>query len=108
MSGKLCGVGIDLIEVERVAASLDRFGERFASRICGSAEMRQWLAGGNRAESLARRFAVKEACLKALGTGWAGGLNFSQVRLMESAEGGAAVRLHGAAADLPPGAGCYP
>ncbi len=73
------GIGVDLVQVSRVRLAMERRGDRFAARILSEGELRErpknvalelWLAG---------RFAAKEACLKALGTGWADGLAFRQV-----------------------------
>ena len=65
----IIGIGIDLCEVERIAGALERQGDRFRKRICSNRE--RALAAGRADESLfyAGRFAAKEACAKALGTG---------------------------------------
>ena len=69
----ILGIGADLCSVERIAASLDRFGDRFADRIFTAEE--RALADARpatRAATYAKRFAAKEACAKALGTGFRG------------------------------------
>jgi holo-[acyl-carrier protein] synthase len=63
------GVGIDLIRVDRLQASLTRWGERFEKRVFTEGESRACAARRNRASCLAMRFAAKEAFVKALGTG---------------------------------------
>lgn len=68
----IVGTGIDLIEVRRIADSLQRFGERFVRRIFTEDEARYCEPALNRAERYAARFAAKEAGMKALGTGWRG------------------------------------
>ncbi len=63
------GVGTDIIEIPRIEAALDRFGERFARRILCEPELRRFAAHRKPAAYLAKRFAAKEAFTKALGTG---------------------------------------
>lgn len=65
----IIGVGSDLVDIRRVEATLVRFGERFTERIFTPIERQKSDRRANRAESYARRFAAKEACAKALGTG---------------------------------------
>ena len=65
----ILGVGIDIIEVERIRASRERFGERFLNRILRPAEIAYCLSHRNPAPFLAARFAAKEAISKAFGTG---------------------------------------
>jgi len=90
------GVGSDLVEVSRIARALERHGERFLRRVFTPAEA--WGAGGILpAESLAARFAAKEAVLKALGTGWAWGARWTDVEVLGGRGGPPAARLHGAA-----------
>jgi holo-[acyl-carrier protein] synthase len=63
------GIGTDIIEIPRIAAALDRFGERFARRILCEPELKRFAAHKKPAAYLAKRFAAKEAFTKALGTG---------------------------------------
>ena len=63
------GVGTDIIEIPRIAAALERFGERFARRILCEPELKRFAAHRKPAAYLAKRFAAKEAFTKALGTG---------------------------------------
>ena len=63
------GVGTDVVEIGRIQAALDRFGERFARRILCEPELRRFAAHRLPANYLAKRFAAKEAFTKALGTG---------------------------------------
>src|SRR5438445_7412189 len=65
----ILGVGIDIIEVERIKASFERFGERFLSRILHPSEIKYCLSHRAPAPFLAARFAGKEAISKAFGTG---------------------------------------
>ena len=70
----IIGLGSDLIDIRRVQKSLDRFGERFTSRIFTEIEQAKSDRRKERAASYAKRFAAKEACSKALGTGLARGV----------------------------------
>src|SRR3954466_4489652 len=63
------GIGTDIIEIPRIVAALDRFGERFARRILCEPELKRFAAHRKPANFLAKRFAAKEAFTKALGTG---------------------------------------
>jgi len=65
----IVGIGADVVEVERVAKLLARYGERFARRVLGKSEWEGFAAAAHPARFLASRFAVKEAFAKALGTG---------------------------------------
>ncbi len=66
----ICGIGIDLVEVARMEALLARWQRRFLEKIFTAEEIAQCEGRGHRAASYAARFAAKEACAKALGTGW--------------------------------------
>jgi holo-[acyl-carrier protein] synthase len=92
------GVGTDLVSVPRFAAALERGGDVLRARLFTAAERAACESGPRTAERLAVRFAAKEAALKALGTGWSGGLGFTDVEV--TGGGGAAprLRLHGPAA----------
>lgn len=98
MNGIL-GIGLDMVEIDRMERIYTLHGERFVRRIClpGEVEPRTDRA---LAQHLAGLFAAKEAVLKALGTGWAAGLGFSQVEVIKQEHGAPAVRLHGRAANL--------
>lgn len=63
------GIGTDIVRIERVRRSLERHGERFATRILAASECEAWRAARDPARFLAKRFAAKEAFGKALGTG---------------------------------------
>jgi holo-[acyl-carrier protein] synthase len=92
------GLGIDLLETARMSAALAEHGERFASRVFTPLELEQCAERKDRIQALAARFAAKEACLKALGTGWSAGLAFRQVEVVRRSNGRPELRLHGAAA----------
>ena len=68
------GVGTDLLKVERVAATYERFGERFVHRLLMPEELQEFRLTRNPVRFLGMRFAAKEAVVKALGTGFANGM----------------------------------
>ena len=93
------GIGTDLVLVSRIEAVLTRQGERFARRILTADEFERFAAHGRPARYLAKRFAAKEAILKALGTGVAGGLAWQHMQIDRDELGAPQVVLSGVAAD---------
>jgi len=89
------GLGIDVVELDRIEAALARFGERFLARILTPAE-RAALPPIPLARS-AGLFAAKEAAAKALGTGFAQGVTFHGLEILSDAAGRPALTLHGPA-----------
>ena len=77
----LVGTGIDLVEVPRIARSIDRFGERFLHRVFTEEEIAYCRARAAAAESFAARFAAKEAGAKALGTGIQHGVTWKELEV---------------------------
>lgn len=94
----IVGVGIDILEVARLSDALDRHGDRFVERVFTGAERAACDLRGDRVLALAARFAAKEACLKALGTGWAEGLGFRDVEVLRDGNRPPRLVFHGAAA----------
>ena len=94
----ILGVGLDVVETERVARALAAHGRRFEERVYSPAELAGCAHRVDRAQALAVRFAAKEAFLKALGTGWVRGLSLRQVEVVEQRGGRPALKLAGAAA----------
>ncbi len=90
-------VGIDLIEVERVAAALDRWGDRFVDRVFTGLE-REAASRGVPAEAYAARYAAKEAISKCLGTGFKRGVRRRDIEVIGNEWGAPSVQLHGTAA----------
>jgi len=78
------GVGTDLMEIARIQQSVDRFGERFLRRVFTPREIKYCLQKKNSAESLAARFAAKEAGAKALGTGISRGVGWLELEVTRS------------------------
>ena len=96
----IVGTGIDLAEVPRIAAAIERFGDRFLRRIFTDAEIRYCDSKANRAERYAARFAAKEAGLKAIGTGWRRGVSWTDVEVGREPGGRPTIVFHGKAADF--------
>jgi holo-[acyl-carrier protein] synthase len=90
----IAGVGIDVVEVAR----FERSGPRLRERLFTAAEARYCVAQRSPPLHFAARFAAKEAVLKALGTGWSGGIAWTDVEILRERHGGADVKLAGAAA----------
>lgn len=93
----IAGVGIDLIELDRFGAALKRQGAAFLRRVFTASERRYCDSRKNRVPHYAARFAAKEAVLKALGTGWSGGIRWTDVEIRRAASGSVSVRLAGRA-----------
>lgn len=75
----IIGIGTDLVEIERIAQSIERLGERFIDRILTAEEKARWASINNHQVAnafVAKRFAAKEAAVKALGTGIGAGVSF--------------------------------
>lgn len=89
----IVGIGSDMIDIRRVAATLDRFGTRFTSRIFTDVERAKSDRRRQRAASYAKRFAAKEACAKALGTGLSGDIFWRDMGVVNLAGGKPTMRL---------------
>jgi len=96
----IVGSGIDLVEIDRIQHSLDRFGVRFLNRVYTSAEQTYCLKKRQAAESLAARFAAKEAGAKALGTGISHGVTWVEIEVVREPGGRPTRRFHGRAAEM--------
>lgn len=96
----ILGIGSDLAEVPRIRASRERFGDRFLRRIYTDAEIQFALSKANADERFAGRFAAKEAGMKALGTGLAGGVTWHDFTVIREPSGKPTLALTGAAARI--------
>jgi holo-[acyl-carrier protein] synthase len=94
----IIGIGSDLCDIRRVEETLARFGERFVARCFTEIERRKSEARANRAASYAKRFAAKEACAKALGTGLRHGVFWRDMGVVNLPTGQPTMRLTGGAA----------
>ncbi len=107
-AGMIIGVGSDLVDIRRIDATLGRFGDRFTDRIFTPIERQKSEGRANRSESYARRFAAKEACAKALGTGFRRGVFWRDMGVVNLPGGRPTLQLTGGALArlnslLPPG-----
>jgi holo-[acyl-carrier protein] synthase len=93
----ILGIGADLIDVRRVERSIERFGERFLDRIFTHAERARSDGRAQRGASYAKRFAAKEACAKALGTGLRNGVFWRDMGVVNLPGGKPSLRLTGGA-----------
>lgn len=96
----IVGTGVDLAEVPRIKASIERFGARFVERIYTPAEIAYVEQKANRFERYAARFAAKEAGMKAIGTGWRRGVTWHDFEVANLRSGKPTLRLHGVAARI--------
>lgn len=95
------GTGIDVVEIERVARSIERYGSRFLQRVYTAAEIAYCQRKRrNAAESFAARFAAKEAGAKALGTGIGFGVTWRELEVGREPAGRPLLLLHGRAAEI--------
>lgn len=94
----IVGLGVDVVELTRVARMLDRYGERMLQRFFTDAERRYALPRAHRLESLSARIAAKEAGFKALaGSGTARGIGWREIEVLNGSDGAPSLVLHGAA-----------
>lgn len=96
----LIGTGVDLIEVERIAQSIERYGDRFLRRVFTDHEIAYCRRRRTGAESFAARFAAKEAAAKALGTGISRGVTWNEFQVTRQPGGRPTLELSGRAALL--------
>src|SRR6186997_1893693 len=104
----IIGLGNDIIDIRRVERTIERYGERFLSRVFTEIERRKSDNRAERAASYAKRFAAKEACAKALGTGFRQGVYWRDLGVVNLPTGKPTVVMTGGAAEAlramtPPG-----
>jgi holo-[acyl-carrier protein] synthase len=104
----IIGIGSDLSDIRRIQAALDRFGDRFTQRVFTDIERARSARKGDPASSYAKRFAAKEACAKALGTGMRAGVFWRDMGVVNAPSGQPTLTLTGGAAErlaalIPPG-----
>ena len=93
----IIGLGSDLIDIRRIEKTLERFGARFIERLFTETEQRKSEGRKNRAASYAKRFAAKEACSKALGTGFKRGVYWKDMGVVNLPSGRPTLQLTGGA-----------
>ena len=104
----IVGLGSDLTDIRRIEATLKRFGDRFTHRVFTEAERTRARRKGDAAATYAKRFAAKEACAKALGTGMRQGVAWRDMGVVNLPSGRPTLELTGGAAArlsalIPPG-----
>jgi len=93
----ILGIGSDIVDVRRIEQTIARHGERFLARIFTDVERATAERRARRAETYAKRFAAKEACAKALGTGFRAGVFFRDMGVVNLASGRPTMALTGGA-----------
>ena len=96
----ILGSGVDLCEVPRIEAAIGRYGGRFLERVFTAREIAYADRKANRFERYAARFAAKEAGMKALGTGWHGGIAWRDFEVVNLPSGRPTLNFHGRAAEV--------
>jgi holo-[acyl-carrier protein] synthase len=91
----LAGHGVDMVECSRIRDAIEKHGQRFVDRVFTRREQEYCSDRKRRIEHLAGRFAVKEAVLKVLGTGWQRGIAWTDIETLNEPSGQPAVYLHG-------------
>lgn len=93
----IVAIGVDQTEIARIRGLYERTGDRFVDRVFTPEEASYCKSKDNPAESMAARFAAKEAVMKCLGTGWAEGLAFRQIEVQRVASGDTRLAVTGTA-----------
>jgi holo-[acyl-carrier protein] synthase len=96
----VCGIGVDVCKVDRIAESLQRFGERMERRLFTPDELAYCRQHKDPLPHLAARFAAKEAVSKALGTGMAAGVSWTQIEVVQPGGRVPTLRLSGRALEI--------
>lgn len=96
----IVGTGVDIVEVTRIRAAVERFGNRFLTRVFTPQEVEYCTSKPNAAERLAARFAAKEAGMKAIGTGLRHGVTWHDLEVVRGTAGKPSLRLTGKVAEF--------
>jgi holo-[acyl-carrier protein] synthase len=96
----IVGIGVDIVEVERMRRAVERYGGRFVGKVFTAAEAAYCRRASHPEQRFATRFAAKEAALKALGTGWTQGVQFLDVEVCNNEFGAPSVKLTGKALEV--------
>lgn len=94
----IIGLGSDLCDIRRIEKTLERFGDRFVARVFTTVEQRKAESRAHSAATYAKRFAAKEACAKALGTGFSRGVFLKDIGVVNGPSGAPTLALTGGAA----------
>lgn len=101
------GIGIDVVQVQRLIEALERFGERMERRLFTDAELAYCRTHQDPLPHLAARFAAKEAASKAIGTGMSGGIGFKQFEVLQPGGRQPRLEFHGVARERFDQLGCH-
>jgi len=93
----IVAIGIDLVDVTRIEEVFARRGERFRARVFTDEEISYCEHRASKLASYAARFAAKEAAMKALGTGWAAGIGWKDIEVVNGPNGAPTINLYGSA-----------
>ena len=96
----IIGNGIDIIDINRIRRVIDKYGNKFKKRCFSISEIERSEKRLNSVESYAKRYAAKEACAKALGTGLARGVFWKDIEVVNNQYGKPFIKLHGNAKDI--------
>ena len=96
----IIGNGIDIIDINRIRKVIDKYGNRFKKRCFSISEIERSEKRLNSVESYAKRYAAKEACAKALGTGLARGVFWKDIEVENNQFGKPFIKLHGNAKEI--------
>lgn len=96
----IVGLGLDIAEIDRIKAAIERHGAAFLERIFTPNEVAYCGRFKNKFERFAGRFAAKEAAMKALGTGWSGGVRWRDIEVAREPSGKPTLQLAGAARQI--------
>ena len=94
------GNGIDIIDINRIRKVIDKYGNRFKKKCFSISEIERSEKRKNSVESYAKRYAAKEACAKALGTGLARGVFWKDIEVKNNQFGKPFIKLHGKAREI--------
>ena len=97
---KVIGLGTDIIECLRIAKMIEKHGELFLNRVYTQAEIAYCSSRKAASQSYAGRWAVKEAVLKAMGTGWSRGIRWKDIEVVTDLTGKPSVAIHGVAKEI--------
>ena len=89
------GIGVDIIEIDRVKESIDKFGDHFLNKIYTEKELKYCLEKSDKYQHLAARFAAKEAVYKALSSGWNKNIGWKNIEITNESNGMPIVTLNG-------------
>lgn len=96
----ITGIGIDIEKIDRIERIIERWGQKFLDRIFTKGEQTYCLKRVTSSQSFAARFAAKEACMKALGTGFSRGVRWLDIEVVRPPGQPPAIKLHGRSKEI--------